>query len=46
MDQIPLFEDERAVWIELDEPLRAELVDLMAAIIVAVHQTRAEADGE
>ena len=48
MEQLQLLEieGEVTVRIELDESLRDELVTLMAAVIVAVHQTETEVDDE
>jgi len=46
MEQLRLLELEVIVVIELDEHLRDELVILMAAAIVAVHQTETEIDDE
>lgn len=48
MEQLRLlvFETEQAVRIELDESLREELVTLMAAAIVAIHQAERKADDE
>jgi len=48
MEQLRLLviEGEVTVRVELDECLRDELVTLMAAAIVAVHQAETEADDE
>jgi transposase-like protein len=48
MEQLRLLvlETEQAVRIELDESLREELVALMAAAIVAIHQAEREAGDE
>lgn len=46
MDQIPLFEAEEVTWVDLNEPLCAELVSMMASIILAVSQTGAETGDE
>jgi hypothetical protein len=48
MEQLRLLviEDEVTVRVELDESLRDELVTLMVAAILAVHQAETEADNE
>lgn len=48
MEQLRLLviEEEVTVRVELEESLRDELVTLMAAAIVAVHQAETEADNE